>query len=971
MNCNKKSKVAIAVLAIIGSMNVAQVNAAEESAIIKEEKSIEVIEVTGIRSSLTAALADKRMAANIVDGIAAEDLGKFPDQNVAESLQRISGVAISRENGEGSKLTIRGFGPKYNLVQLNGRTLATTDATRSLDFQLLPSGLISGAEVSKTPMAKTPEGSIGAYVNIKTARPLDKPGFQAVLSGKLKYNELSEDTSPKLSGVISNTFLDDRFGVLFGFSHQKSTNRIDLVETKKWDQVKVSNIDGVHDERGEIVPETKMVNGEEVDNKLWYPGRYQFTLAEEERERTGANLTFEFAQTDDITHRVDYLFSDFSRQETKQGMQVPMQIAGWQNVIASDAGTAIAGEKTGGKIKKGVTAPLDGQFGIRGSETETHAIGYNLTAYVDDFTFDFDISHSTADATIGQDDLVPHYSNPADIGNASASNPDVFDMRDNNIITYNTSIDFTDPANAKAHFNNVIHQELSDEITEVKFEVNYAIDKGALVSIDTGFNYFEREKIEDDYRIKQGTACRDKKDGAPKAEWGPSTCNSLFDLPDGIFGVNNVTDFLSGESGVFPREFMVLNDLAGYHAAIAELRQESTWPNEVLDETRSSATEEERKSIYVQANLAGEIGDFGWSGNLGLRYIETDTISRGHGKNRLTIDVFIDEDTEKEELDVTYGPSEEIMRKNSYDNLLPSANFKLDINDNVVVRVSGAQVISLPAITDIGVDRNYATSKPDNFKSSGGNPFLTPYEATQFDLSFEYYQDNGSAYAVNFFTKDIDTFISKRKTADNTPDIYVNGALQDSTIILADGSNLTEEITQKENRSGGMIKGVEFAALHYFDYLPGFWSGFGIQANLTLLDSKNDTNNDDAVLVELDGITAPGIGLEGFSETSYNIIAFYEKAGFQGRIAYNWRDDYLLKRNGSRYNGGEGIPAHVKAYGQLDASFSYKISDNLKVSLAAVNLTNENLHEYLDIEERLGRIQYTGTRYTLGMRYKF
>ena len=170
-----------------------------------------------------------------------------------------------------------------------------------------------------------------------------------------------------------------------------------------------------------------------------------------------------------------------------------------------------------------------------------------------------------------------------------------------------------------------------------------------------------------------------------------------------------------------------------------------------------------------------------------------------------------------------------------------------------------------------------------------------------------------------------------------------------------------------QSRHQGLLHYQARLLLHYFDYLPGFLSGFGLQANLTLLDSEDDNSE----TIELDGIKAPSNGLEGFSETSYNIIAFYQKAGFQGRIAYNWRDDFLKKRNGTRYQHGEGIPEHVKAYGQLDASFSYKITENFKVSLAGVNLTNEKVHEYLDIEERLGRIQYTGTRYTLGVRYKF
>jgi TonB-dependent receptor len=947
----KKSKISLALLAALyvqaPSYAVAQEDSAETQAVNSAEQQIEVIEVTGILSSLKESLSVKRNADSIVDSIQAEDLGQFPDQNVAESLQRISGVAISRENGEGSKLTIRGFGPKFNVVQLNERTIATTDASRSLDFQLLPSELIAGAEVSKSAMAKTPEGSVGAYVNIKTARPLNKPGFQAAASVKTKYNDLTDDFSPKFSGIISNTFFDDSFGVLLGFSSDKSTNRIDLVETKLWDQVAAKKITGdIFNEQGEIV----------TPESLWYPGRYQFTLAQEERERTGANLTLEFAQTEDITHSFDYLFSDFSRQENKQGMQVPMQIPGWQNVIASDAGTAIAGEKTGGK-------PIDGQFGMRGSDTQTQAFGYNLLAYIDDFTFNFDVSHSTADAYISQEDFVPHYSNGT---NSSPDNPAVFDMRDNDIITYTTPIDFTDPTNAKAHFNNVVHQELADEINEVQFDVSYDINSGVLVSIDAGINYFDREKIVDDFRIPQGTACRDKPDSSDKSTWGPSTCNSQLDLPDGIFAVNNTTDFLSNEDGTFPRQFMVITDLDAYSAAIADLREQPNWPNEQFDETRSTMTEETRKSIYTQANLAGEIGDYSWSGNLGLRYVETDTTSLGYGKNRLSIEVEIGEEG-REELNVMYSEPGQIMRENSYDNLLPSANFKIDIHDNWVARLSGAQVISLPAITDIGTDRKYTDNRADNFKQSGGNPFLLPYEATQFDLSIEYYEDNGSAYAVNFFTKDIDTDISKRVTSDNTPDIYIDGQLRDSTVLLSDGSSLSELITQKENRSGGKINGVELAALHYFDYLPGFLSGFGIQGNLTLLDSKDDNTE----IIELDNITPPGNGLEGFSETSYNIIAFYQKAGFQGRIAYNWRDDFLKKRNGSRYKNGEGIPEYVKAYGQLDASFSYKINDNFKVSLAAVNLTNEKVHEYLDIEERLGRIQYTGTRYTLGLRYKF
>lgn len=908
---------------------------AEETKTSKEQ-AVEVIEVSGMRSSLAHALQDKRNAASIVDGIAAEDIGKFPDQNVAESLQRISGVAISRENGEGSKLTVRGFGPEFNVVQVNGRTIATTGKGRSLDFQLLPSELISGADVTKTPMGKTPEGSIGGYVNVKTAHPLSNPGFKAAASTQFKYNDLSEDYGPKFSGIVSNTFLDDSFGVLVGFTHQESTNRIDSAETNRWSTVKASNIEGdIRDQKGNVVTPTE----------LWYPGRYRFNLIEEQRERTGANLTLEFAQTDDITHRVDYLYSDFTREEVRQGMQIPMQYSGWRDVVVSDHGSVISGTKFGRQ-------PLDGQFGVSGSQTKTKAIGYNLLAFVDDFTFNFDASHSSANATPRQDNLVPNYIN----GTASTDELVTFDMTGGGIIDYETTVDFANPANAKAHWNSVTHEQLSDEITELKFDVNYAIGTGILDSIDAGFSYSDREKTVDTYRTKNG--CRNL-DLTP----ADSICGKFIDLPDELFAVNSTDNFLSEESGTFPRQFMLVTSISDYHSEIARLRQEPTWPNEVYDETRSTGTEETRKSVFTQLNISGELGDYNWSGNLGLRYVETETTSSGYGKNRLAITPNINASGEPS-VEVTYSVPGQITRKNSYDNLLPSANFKLDINDNIVARFSGAKVMSLPSITDIGVNRIYSDNHAGNFSSRGGNPLLNPYEATQFDLSLEYYQENGNAYAINFFTKNIETFISTQTTRDETPDIYVDGQYQDSTVTIPDYGNLFETITQMDNRDGGKIKGIEISALHYFDYLPGFLNGFGLQANFTYLDSKDKS----AMPIDIEGVTDAGVGLEGFSDTSYNIIAFYEKDAWQGRIAYNWRDDYLLSRSGTRSGG---LPEHVEAYGQLDASFSYDFTEKLTVSLEAVNLTNERVYEYVDVIERLSRVQYTGTRYTLSIRATF
>ena len=290
----------------------------------------EVIQVRGIRSSLSEAMDLKKSAPSIQDSIVAEDIGKFPDQNVAESLQRISGVMISRQNGEGSKISVRGMGPQFNAVKINNRTIATTDRGREFDFQSLPSELISGADVIKASRANIAEGSLGAYVNIATARPLNSTGFNAATSANISYNDLADEYGNRVSAIVSNTFADDEFGILFGFSRQKTTNRVDAAGTTHWGSFQADN-------EAWITGPTADVNGQDVtQGTIWYPGRGTFTLDIEERERTSANVTFQWQPDEDTTHTFDALYTDLSRQAGSNGIQIPLQGSGWTDVVVSE-----------------------------------------------------------------------------------------------------------------------------------------------------------------------------------------------------------------------------------------------------------------------------------------------------------------------------------------------------------------------------------------------------------------------------------------------------------------------------------------------------------------------------------------------------------------------------------------------------------------------------------------------------------
>lgn len=940
------SKVLPLALAISSALYSAQSLAQEET------DNTEVIQVTGIRSSLTASMDLKKNAPSIQDSIVAEDIGKFPDQNVAESLQRISGVMISRTNGEGSKVTVRGFGPKFNAVKVNNRTIATTDRGREFDFQVLPSELISGADVIKASRANIAEGSLGAYVNVNTARPLNTPGMHAVGSVDIKYNDLSEESDPKFSGIFSNTFNNDTFGVLVGFSRVESTSRIDAAATNLWANFKADNTEYAP---GPITD----VNGAPVTSgAVFYPGRAEYNLSEEKRERTSANITLQWAPSEDVTHTLDYLYSDLSRQEFSNGMQIPLQYSGWTDVIVSENQTALSATKE--------SSPIDGLFKQVGQESTTEVIGFNTEIFKGRWSFEGDIAYSKATSDPQANTFVPHYINHTvdqSIEGQENGLTDAdfikFDATQGDVIAIDTTIDVGDPRSVRAHWNDVRHNELEDEILEAKFDASYDFegDFDFIQSVDFGISYTDREKSQITFKNENGCSNQNIEDDIAKA--ATNTCGTQRSMTDGLFSVNKDSGFLADVAGNFPREFVTINDLAQYITDIGTLRNEPDWAEELLDQAASVENTEEVLALYGQANFEVEYSRFDLTGNIGARYVQTEVSSTGHRKDRISVERFVDPtrpDTgDGVVLEVEFTEPRPVTEGNDYNHFLPSLNVSLDYRNGFYVKAAAAQVITRPSLEDTGVNRAYNNVRAESFSQSGGNPFLAPYKATQLDLSLEYYHDSGSAYSLNFFHKDISSFISTRTYSEDTG-------------VNIDGwGPLIETITEKGNRSGGTVSGFEIAGLHYFDYLPGFLDGFGVQANYTYTSSEDKDAAGEQL--DLDGVKAAGGGLEGFSENSYNVIAFYEKDSFQARLAYNWRDSFLAARQGIRSNGV--LPEHVEAYGQFDFSTSYDINENVTVNFEAINLTNENILEYADVRERVTLVQYSGRRYQLGLTAKF
>lgn len=947
MNKSNKFKLLPISLAISAAIASSYAISAETTKQLKED--VEVINVTGIRSSLTESMDLKKNASSIQDSIVAEDIGKFPDQNVAESLQRISGVMISRNNGEGAKVTVRGFGPKFNAVKVNDRTIATTDRGREFDFQVLPSELIAGADVIKASRANIAEGSLGAYVNVSTARPLTNPGMHAAGSVHMKYNDLSEKSSPKFSGIYSNTFSDDTFGVLLGLSRTESTSRIDSAATNLWAKFDAANKDiapgPIHD-----------VNGKEVTSgAIWYPGRAEYNLAEEKRERTSANITLQWAPTADVTHTIDYLYSDLSRQAFSNGMQIPLQYDGWTDVVISENQTALSATKE--------SSPIDGLFTQFGQESKTQAFGYNSVVHHDKWRFEGDLSYSKATSTPRGNSFVPHFINhtvdqsvPGQENGLTDDDFIQFDASKGDVIEINSTIDWSNPESVRAHWNDIRHNELEDTIIEAKLDASYDFDGDIIQSIDFGIAYTDREKSQSTYKIENGCSNQNIEDDIEKA--ATSTCGTQKALTAGIFSISEGQDFLSDVSGDFPRNFVLINDLDQFISDIGRLRQEDDWNEELLDQVASVENTEENTAIYAQLNFATEFSTFDLTGNTGFRYVQTKVSSTGHRQERISIEKFVDptrpDNGDGIVLEVEFTEPSAVTIDNDYNFFLPSLNLSADFRNGYFVKGAVAKVITRPSLEDTGVNVSYSNERAEDFRQTRGNPNLAPFEALQYDLALEYYHESGSSYSVNLFYKDITSFISTRSYIENTG------------VVIDGWGQLEETVTEKGNRSGGSVAGYEIAGLHYFDYLPGFLSGFGIQANYTHTTSSD--KDAAAEQVALDGVTPAGGGLEGFSKDAYNIIGFYEKDAFQARLAYNWRSEFLNLRQGIRTGG---LPQHVDEYGQFDFSASYDVMDNMTVSFEAINITNENILEYADVRERVSLIQYSGRRYQIGITAKF
>ena len=882
----------------------------------QDDAQLEEVVIVGIRSSLRNALQVKENAENIVDVISAEDIGKFPDQNLAESLQRISGVQISRLNGEGRNVTVRGLAPEFTRITFNGRTIATGEITagqqssRSFDFKILPSDFVGAVEVYKTPMADLEEGALSATINVRTPRPLDigKRTFVATASALNEAN--SGDTTPDVSVLYSDISDNESFGWNLGLTYNERN-----LESHGFEAFGL---------QGWVESNTGIDYNMDGDLGDTYRGLHlnQLVANIEDRERTSFMANFQWQPNDDTNLWLDTFYSEFKSERILPGFA--LRFGNHFGPV-----TAFSAIPDGTYGSDGIVDYIKMTNVLINPDMRNHQadIGFITAALGGTRTF----GEWTVEAELSHSEEEGLYSS---LGFVAWAVADVFyDTRTNGFGSLPRD-GFSSGAPSAFFITNIngsFRTPSSGKNTDIRIdadkELNWGSDGFEITSVEFGVKFSDRNKKSELNNVDVSGAALERLLGKPI-------------VPDSILpgwgGVNSgpwmteqrLTGFLSGFDGRASGEFSGMwPDIRLLNSAdiLAAGGPPRNNPGQAVDVT------EKVLAGYIKLNFEG--ADARLSGNAGVRYVTTDQASFGGITDLASIRY--NPATVQTTVDATPGSFER-----SYDKLLPSFNLRYQVSNNVVARFGAARVMSRPDLTVLSTSTNVNIQTAS---ISAQNPNVDPFLADQLDLSFEWYMDNGGFLAIAPFAKFVDSFIV---SANNSMSLnYFNEvAGQNETISVL--------VSQPDNGIGSDLYGVEINWMQPLDFI---FDGFGIIYNTTIVHASEIRFSEGGAVLPLPGL----------SEVSYNAIAYYENDRFGIRAAYNYRDGFVETSNTNFDNAIE-----VDAYYQLDLSANYRLTDTISLRLEAININDAVLSKHNGIGV-VRSVQDVGRRVTFGIHAKF
>ena len=992
--------------------------AAEEQANIVDEETIEVISVTGMRGSLTSALAEKRDTDNLTEIINAIDIGKLPDQNLAEVLENVTGIQITRTAGIGTGVQIRGS--NANRVEINGASTVGTGGGRTgMKFEDLSAAIIAGVEITKAPEAKTTEGSIGGTINLRTIRPLELSETLGSLRVQGEDSSLTTDgVQPRFSGAYGDNWELDSGGkigfVISGsYSKQEATSFRPRVDR---DGSLVENINADVIRSGELEDQaTKRPIAQSFD----FLG-IQFLNQELENfeyETQNIATTFEYAPNDNMKFFVDAIITNQEQRQDStrvqgSGVSSPLNFNLPDTFETINFGSL--GGQNLGSIQSALTGTIQPFFDVKDSDpnlrfnsdtgarvTDSEVYRFGGEWQGDNLFFSAEISHATSETKTPSLNSQLNFINPntplsdldedgnitSDTDNDNAV-PFIYDLT-GNALTF--GIDFASPyaptIDDLVDYNNVVLDQVDisqssskNSDTSFRLDSTYFIDDSIITSVDVGYRY---NKTEHD-----AVTISDRIGGFSK----------MIDSPNGalfsellVEGPSNFGDADGRELAL--RNFLIIDPDRAFSdpEGVIEILEQAMIANAAVtggtpsltdltpSDTAAFSIEEETHALYAQANFDYEM----IRGNFGVRHISSDIASTGNSVNN--------------------GVATPVTTTADYSYTLPRINIVADITDDVVLRLGWGKDILRPDFGDLNTSVSFGTN--ENQALELGNAGLEPEEVTSFDISAEWYFAEAAVLSIGYFKKDrTNLFVTSLDSAtldgsglrDSDPACSGGGiwnpAVQPNVLGDPNTEGLCVDRESKFNDSSTVTQsGIEMAFqydLSSFEDDLGWASGFGILANYTIQDFKggsatytsatrgtdvfNAINGiyDDSQFVK---VTA-NQGLLDFSENAYNFAIYYEKHGLSARLRYTWREAYRTEDTaaGASLNSTLGFPVVTDDRGQLNASISYDVNDDFNIGVEAVNLTESDITQYCVNKGSMVCAQgITDRRITFGASYRF
>jgi iron complex outermembrane receptor protein len=941
------------------SIAVAVALAAQPLVAQEQSAALEEVVVTGIRASLTQALDIKRESMQIVDAIVAEDIGKFPDNNVVEALQRVSGVQVTdRGAGEVSAVSIRGLTDVTTTV--NGRTIFTASG-RSVALADIPASLLGRVDVYKTRSSDLIESGIAGQIDIHTRRPFDFDGSNITLAARGIYSDKTEQVDPNVSALFSNRWETGigEVGALVNVSYAETTYRDQSVTagamipfmsaTPPEGWVPYERIFPTDDRASEeqiwrpgleqglpfAAGSTLNVNGEPTEYVLSRDAIFASDLTGK-RERPAANVAFQFAPNDSSEYLFEAFYNGYRNESYNSllfsfadwwGSLTPEQI---DNVVFYE-GTNIIKERTvrnpyqftSGDLSKGKTDSFVYALGGKWDITDDLKLESEVVYQKSEFESQFFAMRTDR---VGYEVAVDF--------NSGGGLP-AFSFIDNLATADVDESNPADPAqwNMAQLYDNGFRSE-GDAITFTT-DGEYSADLGFIKNIGFGVRHDDRGASEGD-RLQTGEACNWVQLD-PTTEELELDCleTQLQDLP-GLLSVNS--GFFDGRSDV-PTSWVTPD---GYYIA-ANADMFRTMYNEEASNTLAASGElairnnfdvnEATTAAYVNAEFEVEIGGRFLDGQFGVRAVSIDT----------------DMTSWDAEGNPTSGST-------SASEILPSLMVRYGITDDLIARASYGETIRRPDFPQLNPDVNYFEDVTNigYGTASGGNPDLEPVRSKNYDLALEWYFAEGSSLYGTVFRRDIEGLIIDFA---NPVQYQAPGESEPYTYIL----------TRPDNASNGVLEGLELGLVYFPNNLPTLLDGLGVQASYTMLDSSQDIPLQNEVGEIIGTDTTPMFGV---SDSSYSVVLAYEKEKFDARLSYVWRDDFLHHYEARLFANPLGV--YNKAETSMDFQFSYDVTDELVVTFDATNLTDETYQSYYEYPDthNFGSSIYSRT-FALGARYSF